>query len=221
MSLETTAAAPHPLQRRTASLVASPWFWTLLVLAMMTWPIIRAVRATVPPKLPKLTRVGSFQLTDQAGRPFGSQDLENRVWVANFIFTRCPTVCPLFTEKMAEIQRRLHQMSDVAHLVSFSVDPEYDTPERLLAYGIEHRFWPHMWSFLTGAPPEVKKAVVEGLKVSMGRDGPPGNFMGIFHGGHFVVVDQTGMIRAYVDSHDEDAVERVVRDVGLLANRGD
>ena len=66
----------------------------------------------------------------------------------------------------------------------------------------------------------MKTTIVDGLKVAMGNEGPEGTFEGIFHGSHFVVIDQKGQIRSYIDSNDEDAVERVVKAAGLVANRG-
>jgi protein SCO1/2 len=184
--------------------------------------VIWSLKTPVPPKLPVLASIPSFRLTDQSGRPFGTIELEGKAWVASFIFTRCATICPAITARMARIQDRTRNLGASFHLVSFSVDPEYDTPERLQAYARAHRASPRLWSFLTGPEAQVKEAVVEGLKVSMGREkGDDGRLEGIFHGSHFVLVDQRGRVRGYYDSEDADAVDRVVRDAGLLANRGD
>jgi protein SCO1/2 len=75
---------------------------------------------------------------------------------------------------------------------------------------------------LTGPDAEVKEAVVNGLKIAVGREkSDVGRFDGIFHGSHLVLVDQRGRVRGYYDSDDREVVEQVVRDAGLLANRGD
>ena len=135
------------------------------------------------------------------------------------IFTRCTTVCPAITARMAEVQRRTGQLAPVFHLVSFSVDPSYDTPERLRVREV-HRASPRMWSFSTGPDEAVKQAVVGGLKVAMpGRKGAEAP-EGIFHGTHLVLVDGRGRVRGYDDSAEDGVVERVVRDAGLLVNRG-
>ena len=84
----------------------------------------------------------------------------------------------------------------------------------------ELRASPATWRFLTGPLDTVKSTIVDSLKIAMGNEGPEGTFEGIFHGSHFVVVDRKGQIRSYIDSNDEDAVERAVKTAGLIANRG-
>lgn len=222
-----TAGDPEQLQlgarvqARVSRLVGRPAVWALLVAAIFSWPIARAVRTRLPPPLPELAALPRFELLDQEGRPFGTKDLEGRVWVASFIFTRCATICPRITARMAKVQDRTRQLAPVFHLVSFSVDPEHDTPARLAEYARAHRASPRLWTFLTGPEQAVKDAVVGGLKVSMGKEqGQGGGFEGIFHGSHLVLVDARGRVRGYYDPEDPDAVDRVVRDAGLLVNRG-
>jgi protein SCO1/2 len=208
-------------QEVVSRLVARPVFWLALLALPAAWPVIWSLETPVPPGLPVLATLPAFRLVDQAGRPFGSKELEGRAWVASFIFTRCATICPSITAKMTRIQDRTRNLGSEFHLVSFSVDPEFDTPERLEAYARAHHASPRLWSFLTGPEAEVKEAVVSGLKIAVGREkSDDGRFDGIFHGSHLVLVDQRGRIRGYYDSEDRDVVERVVRDAGLLANRG-
>jgi protein SCO1/2 len=210
------------LQETVSWLVARPFFWLALLAIPAAWPLIWSLKTPVPAKLPVLGSLPSFRLTDQAGHPFGSQELEGRAWVASFIFTRCATICPNITAKMTRIQDRTRNLGSAFHLVSFSVDPEYDTPERLADYARAHRASPRLWSFLTGPEAEVKEAVVSGLKIAVGREkSDDGRFEGIFHGSHLVLVDQRGRIRGYYDSDESGVVDQVVRDAGLLANRGD
>jgi len=219
-SAKTAGDVGAGLERRARALVARPLFWVAIVAATASWPVVRTLRTPPPPPLPVLAALPPFQLTDQEGRPFGSRDLEGHVWVASFIFTRCTTICPAITARMAEVQKRTEQLAPVFHLVSFSVDPDYDTPERLSAYARFHRASPRMWSFLTGPEEAVKEAVVSGLRVSMGREAGVEGPQGIFHGSHLVLVDGRGRVRSYYDSAGEQVVERVVRDAALLANRG-
>jgi len=209
------------VQGHVSRLVGRPVVWALLVAAIFSWPIARAVRTRLPPPLPELAALPRFELLDQEGRPFGTKDLEGRVWVASFIFTRCATVCPRITARMAKVQDRTRQLAPAFHLVSFSVDPGHDTPARLAEYARAHRASPRLWTFLTGPEQAVKDAVVGGLKVYMGKEqGEDGGFEGIFHGSHLVLVDARGRVRGYYDPEDPDAVDRVVRDAGLLVNRG-
>lgn len=165
---------------------------------------------------PVLSTLPAFELTDAAGQPFGSRQLAGRPWVANFIFTRCPTICPAFTAKMADVQRRVTEDGIDAHLVSFSVDPHHDTPERLAAYAAKHGADPSRWTFLTGDPEAVRKAVVEGLKIAANPIEPEDDPAEIFHGSHFVLVDGEGRIRGYYDSNDADATKRLLADLARL-----
>ncbi|MES1188761.1 MAG: SCO family protein, partial [Myxococcales bacterium] len=83
--------------------------------------------------LPALGSVGSFGLTDQSGRPVNEAVLRGQVWAAAFFFTRCPTVCPRITRRMRDLQQAAASGGVKLQLVSFSVDPENDTPEALTA----------------------------------------------------------------------------------------
>jgi protein SCO1 len=194
------------------------WTWVLIMVSVAGFNIVRAVRKDIPEPLQVLGTVPEFSLTNQLGEPFGSRELEGKAWIANFIFTRCPTVCPAFTAKMAEVRHRSRGLGNAIHLVSFSVDPEHDTPETLLAYAKKSKSSPGVWSFLTGPMEAVKEVVITGLKMSMGNEDPEGNFAGIFHGSHFVLVDAKRQIRGYYDANDDDAIDRVLIDAGWLLN---
>ena len=162
---------------------------------------------------PVYSTLPAFELTDATGTRFGSKQLAGRPWVANFIFTRCPTICPAFTAKMADVQRAVKDGGLDAHLVSFSVDPVHDTPERLAAYAAKHGADPTRWTFLTGDPESVRKAVVDGLKIAANPIEPDDDPADIFHGSHFVLVDGEGRIRGYYDSNDTDATKRLLADL--------
>ncbi len=219
-SVEAPMSVPDRVQGTVSWLVGKPIFWLAFVLAIGSWPLVWSLRTTLPAPLPVLATLPSFQLTDQQGKPFGSKDLEGRVWVASLIFTRCVTTCPAITAQMARIQARTAQLVPAFRLVSISVDPDYDTPERLQAYARAHRATARAWSFLTGPAGQVKTAVVNGLKVAMGTEKGDDGAEGVYHDTHLVLVDQRGRVRAYYDSAEEKVVDRVVRDAALLVNRG-
>jgi protein SCO1 len=200
--------------------VGRPIAWAVVVSLLAAWPIAWALRTPLPPRLPVLATLAPFELTAQDGRPFGSADLAGRVWVASFIFTRCETVCPAITRQMARVQARTRNLEPAFHLVSISVDPEFDDPGRLAAYARANRASPRMWTFLTGPIDAVRETVVRGLRVSMGRDPERPGGEGVFHGTHLVLVDGEGRIRGYYDPDEADAMDRVVRDAALLVNRG-
>ncbi|MGQ0506307.1 MAG: SCO family protein [Myxococcaceae bacterium] len=221
--MDSSVSAPAGFEHRVAQVVGRPWFWLVLVLSIMTIPAVRAVRASfaLPPPSPVLGVVPPFALTDQFGQTFDSDKLQGRVWVANFVFTRCPTVCPKLTQKMGELQHRGRQLGESLHLISFTVDPEHDTPRVLKTYAEGHKVSPRIWSFLTGSREALQKTVVDGLKIYMAKEGPADDLMSYAHGGHFVVVDGKMQLRGFYDSNDPEAVNHILRDVGLLLNRGD
>jgi protein SCO1/2 len=90
-----------------------------------------------PEALPVLGQIAEFGLKDQTGRAVSARDLRGKTWVAAFMFTRCPTICPRITRRMQELQAHAKQEQAPLTLVSFSVDPEYDTPAVLTAYAGE------------------------------------------------------------------------------------
>lgn len=221
MSAETpapTPPAPSNASSTNASSKSALWGALFVVAVVLPLAVLGVVRARQPEPLPQLGALPAFSFTRQDGQPFGLEQLKGRVWVANFIFTRCPTICPLFNQKMKGVQERTADLGERLPLVSFSVDPKYDTPERLDAYARKHGANPARWSFLTGDYERLKDTIVNGFKVSMGRENADEeDLLAIFHGTHFVLVDATGQVRGYYNSDDEEATERLVRDAERLA----
>ena len=188
-------------------------------------PIVRSVSRQLGASPPVLGTLPAFTLTDQRGQPFGTRELAGRVWVADFIFTSCEGVCPLLSERMAEIGRRARKLGPDFHLVSISVDPARDTPERLAAYGARYGANPLAWSFLTGPAETIEAAVVGGFKVGMGKEpaGPTQPKAGaaelfqIFHGENLVLVDRKLRVRGYFPATPE-GIDQLVEAAGRVAN---
>jgi protein SCO1/2 len=208
------------LQRRLAALVARPLFWVLVIGAGLSFPVLNQVRRAATPPLPVLGTLPDFRLTDQEGQPFGSTELRGYVWMAGFIFTRCPTICPAITARMGKIQKRARGIEEGFRLVSFSVDPTYDTPARLAEYARAHKARPRMWKMLTGPLGAMKSTVEEGLKIAMGTPEGEQDFASLFHGTHFVLVDRDLRIRGYYDSSAPDVEDQLLHDATMLINRG-
>lgn len=181
--------------------------------------ITRAVTRDLPTPPAMRLALPAFQLTNERGERFGLENLRGRVWVADFVFTSCPTVCPKLTQRMREIQHRARNLGDAFHLVTFTVDPENDTPERLAAYSAQYHANPGKWSFLTGPLGDVETTVVKGFKMAMGKEEDPSNpgIFSIFHGERLVLVDKDGYIRGYYEATDE-SIKAMMRDVGTLLN---
>jgi protein SCO1 len=198
---------------RALRTLSHPAFWTAVLAAIVALPLAHRVLGPRAQPLPVLGTVPPFHFHDQNGAPFGPETLRGKPWVADFVFTRCPTVCPLLTERLAALAPRLDER---VHLVSLSVDPDFDTPQRLRDFAEVHGATSVRWHFLTGDSAAIQRAVTEGFKISLSRDGPDGDFLSIVHGVHLVLVDGVGQIRGYYDSDDPEALERLVRDVRRL-----
>lgn len=209
--------AESPLQAKAAYLAGKPWFWALLVGSICTLMLTRAFMTKLPEPPQLRLPLPVFTLTDQRGLPFGTEQLKGKVWVADFVFTTCPTVCPKLTERMAYLQKKTRHMGDGFHLITFTVDPETDTPERLAAYAKANRAYPHRWTFLTGSLGQVEETVVKGFKLAMGKEETSPGIFSIFHGERLVLVDQEASIRGYYEANDE-GIAQILRDIHLLAN---
>jgi protein SCO1/2 len=155
-----------------------------------------------PKELPVYGQVPDFQLTTQAGTAFNSQELRGRIWVADFIYTTCSGPCPMMSSKM----RRLQSSDPNLLLLSFSVDPEHDTPEVLAAYAKRFNAQQN-WYFLTGGRDTLQKLSREAFKLSD---------LGMTHSTRFVLVDGKGQIRGYYGTSDEDTASRLLADVRRL-----
>lgn len=175
------------------------------------WRGVRQARAAA---LPIVAAVPDFRLTDRDGRPFGRQELLGEPWVADFVFTRCPAFCPRMSEEMRRLQDDLSGRS-TTRLVSFSVDPEHDTPEVLAAYA-ERLGAGERWHFLTGERSAIHQLGRVGFKLAVeeaAADDPAGP---VLHSNRFVLVDADGRIRGYYDSFDAADTGRLRRDLATL-----
>jgi protein SCO1/2 len=167
--------------------------------------------------MPTLGRVGAFSLVDQQARTVTADSLRGKVWVAAFFFTRCPTICPRITRRMRALQVSTSASKPALSLVSFSVDPENDTPPVLLEYARRYGADLQTWSFLTGDLSVVKRTVVDGFKLALdGKPDPNAENGGIIHGSHLVLVDRALAIRGYYRTDDEDDMKRLVDDAKRL-----
>lgn len=161
-------------------------------------------------KLPDYGQVPAFTMTDSAGRPFNESELKGKVWVADFIYTNCPTECPRMTAEMHKVEEQLQGENDV-QLVSVSVDPAHDTPEVLNDFAQRYGGPTSQWIFLTGSPATVHLVAYQTFHV--------GDVIGkIEHSTKFVLVDKHGHIRGYYSSLYPEDRAQMLKDVEVLRN---
>ncbi|HEY2713505.1 MAG TPA: SCO family protein [Chthoniobacterales bacterium] len=190
------------------------WKATLILIPLLTAAGIFLFRQVeverlASHQLQKYGVVPPFQLTDQNGQPFGSEQLRGRIWIADFIYTGCPGPCPMISSRMSETQKPLEE-TDVM-LVSFSVDPQRDTPEVLRQYAAKLNAIPTRWKFLTGDKSAIYRLAQFGFKLaaSEGDAGP-------IHSTRLVLIDRAGVIRGYYDATDADGITRLLADTHHL-----
>ncbi|MCY3928289.1 MAG: SCO family protein [Acidobacteria bacterium] len=174
----------------------NPWFLAAFA-GVVLIPALRPLLRFEPDPPPVAGQLPEWRLVDQNGEAFGSADLAGDVYVASFLFTRCPNVCPRMTASLRQLELRYREEGvRGVRLVSFSVDPAYDSPERLREYGRSRGFDDERWSLVTGNEQEVRSLVEDGFGQPMGEnlilwDGA----VDVAHSTRLVLVDQGGRIR--------------------------
>ena len=151
-----------------------------------------------------------FNLTNQRGHAMSLSDLSGKVWVADFIFTSCPTICPPMTDEMVRLQNEFASESEL-RFVSFSVDPERDTPAVLSRYADDFGVDGSRWAFLTGEKTSIYQLAHDGFNLATGHQGSE-----ILHSTRFVLVDRQGKVRGYYDSRSKANLQRLRRDIKTL-----
>ncbi len=164
-----------------------------------------------------LIQLPAFDLTERSGVVFGTDQLHGKVWVANFIFTRCSGPCPAMTSHMAQLHDRLRQHPDWPRirLVTFSVDPQHDTPDVLTEYARWAKADPARWLFLTGTRDQVWQLIRNGFKLPIGED-TAGATGPIFHSQKFVLVDGDSQVRGFYDVLEEGQLDALQADLHAL-----
>ncbi len=161
--------------------------------------------------LPVLFDAPPFKLTDADGRPFDSTSLRGTVWVADFVYTTCTSFCPQMTAGFADLQQETANTPAV-QLVSFTVNPDVDTPAVLKQYAALHRADPARWHFLTG-----DRATMWDLSIGMKLSADVGDSaMQVMHSSHYLLVDQKGRVRGVYDFKDDGYVTKIAADARRL-----
>jgi len=215
----TTSTHPEFIRKTNVveNLVRSKLFWVLFLLFGFSYPIWKSLNRTLPPELPIISQVPEYELISENGQRFGSKDLKDRVYLANFVFARCPSVCPKMLADLEVIQKRIRGTGKKVAIVTFTVDPEYDNEKVLFDLARKHHANPYTWTFLTGSDKEAMfKLYRDGFKVGVEQN--PKNMMDIAHSEKIVLVDQENRVRGFYSFETND-VNKLMIDVGLLINR--
>ena len=168
-----------------------------------------------PDLVPIYSRLPHFELTDQDGERLAWHDLYGRVWIANFVYTRCADECQEQMSAMNELQAALkeHPKGVETRFVSISVDPDFDQPEVIAAYVRDRSFDTSQWHFLTGARDAVGDLLGAGFRLAVGADGSTP----IVKSNVMVLVDWEGRIRGYYDDFSEAGLATLSREYSRVA----
>ncbi|WP_129728949.1 SCO family protein [Ectobacillus funiculus] len=159
--------------------------------------------------------VEQFSYTDQNGKTFGSSDLQKKVWIADFIFTSCETVCPPMTANMTKLQKMLKEkgIKDV-EFVSFSVDPTVDTPEKLQEFMKKYEMDASKWHFLTGySQEEISQFAEKNFKALVDK---PASTTQVIHGTSLYLVDTTGTVVKKYSALQNTPYEDIIKDIQTI-----
>jgi protein SCO1/2 len=159
--------------------------------------------------------VPPFAYQDQHGQTVTPATLRGKPYVANFIFTQCRTICPLLSAKMVQLARKLDGVD--VRFVSFSVDPEHDTPEVLLAYQQRWRAEETRWTLLS-TDAKTLPQLAAALHITAQKNDGPDKTDPIMHSGVFLLVDSEGLVRSVYDSEHREDFEALQKDVRTLAH---
>ncbi|MCH7403453.1 SCO family protein [Belliella kenyensis] len=159
-------------------------------------------------------KIANFNFVNQEGKSISNSTTTGKVYVADFFFTTCPTICPIMKTQMLRVYEKFKD-EDQFMILSHTLDPEHDTPELLkeFAYkiGVEND---KTWHFLSGDQEKIFEiGQTSYLTTAMEDSSEPG---GILHSGAFVLVDQKGRIRGVYDGTKEDQVNKLMRDIPKL-----
>lgn len=160
----------------------------------------------------KYHTISDFKLVNQNGDTITNEDYQNKIYVADFFFTTCVTICPIMTDHMVKIQEALKEDQEVL-LLSHSVTPEIDTVAKLKRYAEEKGVDDSRWNLVTGD----KRAIYELARKSyLAAKDVPYNKYDLVHTENFVLVDKKRRIRGFYDGTDPEAIDELLEDIQIL-----
>lgn len=144
----------------------------------------------------KKKKVPSFEFIDQNGDTISNKDYKGKVYIAEFFFTTCPSICPIMNRNLVLVQNKFKNNPDFG-IASFTIDPAHDTPEVLKEYAKSHGIVHPNWHLLTGDREEIYRLANSGFNIYAGKDSTTAG--GFAHSGYFALVDKEGYIRSRTD----------------------
>ncbi len=194
-----------------------------IVLIFGIYAVPKIVNKLKTPTLATINKVPHFEFVNQDGEKISNDFYKNKVYVVEFFFTTCPTICPKMTKSMVRIQDKFYAYQDFG-IVSFSINPTHDTPKILKAYAKSHGATMKNWNFLTGDQDKIYELANTGFTLFAGENSEAEG--GFEHSGMFALVDKQGNIRsrlddygnpiAFYDGLNPEGVKMIMEDIEIL-----
>lgn len=198
---------PEPVKTSAAP----PYAWLawigliVLIIGIFSTAMYNQIqKQAIGPPLPVISSLPDFGFTDEKNTSFTLESMLGSIWVTDFIFTRCGGQCPLMTQNMRKVQTFVEKekLGDIK-LLSFTVDPDTDTPDRLAEYSRTFKADPARWTFLTGHRPDIYNLITGGFKLGIEENKDKPMEEQFIHSDRFVLVDHKGQIRGYFTPDEE------------------
>ncbi|REE83244.1 protein SCO1/2 [Lutibacter oceani] len=196
---------------------------SFIILIFGIYAIPKIVNKFKTPELVKIGEIPNFEFTNQDGKLISNSFYKDKVYVIEFFFTTCPTICPKMNENMVKLQNEFYGNLDFG-IASISINPEYDTPEILKEYAKSHGATLKTWNFLTGDKATIYELANKGIALYAGENSEAEG--GFEHSGMFALVDKQGNIRsrldelgnpiAFYDGLDSKSVQMIKEDIAIL-----
>jgi protein SCO1/2 len=159
-------------------------------------------------------KISDFSLTNQNGETVTQNKFDNKIYVADFFFTTCQSICPIMTKNMKEIQDKLIKDSEVL-LLSHTVFPEIDSVEVLKKYAVENEVIDSKWDLVTGDKKEIYDLARKSYLAA--KDNSFGEYE-MIHTENFVLIDKKKQIRGFYDGTNKEEIDRLYEDIKILKN---
>ena len=160
-------------------------------------------------------KIKDFSMKNQNGETITQEFYNDKIYVADFFFTTCPTICPIMTENMGYVQEKIKNDSDVL-LLSFSVTPEIDSVEQLKKYALEKNVIDSKWNLVTGNKKDIYNLARTSYLVAK-TNGDGGKY-DMIHTENFVLVDKEKRIRGFYDGTNSKEMDQLLNDIKILKN---
>ena len=196
---------------------------SFVILIFGIWAVPKIVDRFTKPRLAKIGKVPEFSFTNQNQKTITNQSYHNKVYIVEFFFTTCPSICPIMNQNMVKIQDHFFGNPNLG-IASLTIDPIKDTPKVLKEYAIQYKITNPNWNLLTGNKETIYKFANSGFNLYVGENTEVEG--GFEHSGFFALVDKEGNIRSrfdeqgnpiiYYNGLGDDGVKMLKEDIKLL-----